>query len=280
MKYRTGIQQLDSTLSGGLPSGISEIFGEDSSGKSTLCFSVMREASLRGLPTSLIQSDGYPDAEYIKGCGVGNCVTVVPTHLESAFFAAHKLITSGVKVVVIDTLTNLECSLDYENLLVGERVKYAKSESVIGGLEILRELAKDRKALVIVVNQLRTPIGNLNPKPTSALHKIMGKLTSTRIQTFRESERNEYGELYYAKIRFLIKKSVKSPPRAEAWGFLFNERGFDPGFELLRHLLYTGKLESAGSYFRLPDGSTIGPGYEEAAKQINENLESWRVTHG
>lgn len=280
MKYQTGIQQLDSALSGGFPPGVSEVFGEDSSGKSTLCFSVLREASLRGLPISLIQSDGYPDFEYLNSCGVENCITVVPTHLESAFFAAQRLLKADVKVIVIDTLTNLECSMDFENLQVGERVKYAKSEAVINGLELLGELARDRKALILTTNELRTPIGSLNPKPTSALFKVMKKLASTRIQTFRESTRNEYGELYYAKIKFVIKRSVKSPPSAEAWGFLFNGKGFDPGFELLRHLLYTGKIITAGSYFRLPDGSTIGPGYEVAAKQINEQLTKYRSTYG
>lgn len=276
MRYRTGIQQLDDVLSGGISSGVCEIFGEDSSGKSTLCFSVMREASIRGLPVSLIQSECFPDRHYINNCGVDDCINVNPMYLEAAFKAAYQLIAGGVKVVAIDSITGFECYVDHNNLIVGDSVRYAKTRCVYHGLELLNEEARKRKALILAVNQLRTPIGNLNPKPTSAFYKVMGDVTTTRIRTGREETRNEYGELLYAKIRFDIKKSLKSPPNGRAWGFLFNKRGFDPGFELLRQLIESRSIEPAGSYFRLPNGKTLGPGYMEAALEINKDLDSYR----
>ncbi len=276
MKFSTGIEQLDKALNGGLPAGVSEIFGADASGKSTLCFSVMREASTRGLPTSIIHSECYPDKDYMKSCGVYDTVSVIPTYLETAFEATQKLLRKGVKVVVIDSLTGFECYEDFKNLNVGERVRFAKSACIIDGLEEINPLAKRLGSTVIVTNQLRTPIGNLNPKPTSAFHKIMGGLSACRIQTFREEARNEFGELAYIKVRFHIKKCLKSPPNRKAWGFLFNRRGFDPGFELLREMINTGFVEPAGSYFRLPDGSTLGPGYLEASLQMNGMIEEMR----
>lgn len=276
MRYYTGIQQLDSVLKGGLPPGVSEVFGEDASGKSTLCFSVMREASLRGLPTALVQSECLPDRQYMNNCGVHDCVSVVPLSLEAAFESAYKLIAGGVKVVVFDSLTGFECDVDYRNPIVGERAKYAKSECIYQGLELLHGFARENKALVVVVNQLRTPIGSLNPKPTSAYNRILKQFSSTRIRTYRESARNEYGVLAYVKVRFHVVKSIKSPPNKKAWGFLFNQRGFDPGFELLRECLSNDIAKSAGAYFRMPDGSTVGPGYIEAAQQINQNLYEYR----
>ena len=279
MKYCTGIQQLDSALNGGLPTGVCEVFGADASGKSTLCFSVMREASLRGLPTSIIHSECYPDKEYVKECGVPECISIIPLYLESAFEAAQKLIKAGVKVVVIDSLTGFECQADFINLDVGDRVKFAKSNCIEDRLGEINELARRCGSIVLVVNQLRTPIKSLNPKPTSAFHRIIGPLTTCRIQTYREQTRNEFGELAYVKVRFHIKKSLKSPPNRKAWGFLFNKRGFDPGFELLRSMIENETVHAAGSYFRLPDGSTIGPGYMEAAKSINENLQTYRRLH-
>lgn len=276
MRYRTGIQQLDTVLQGGIPAGVCEVFGEDSSGKSSLCFSLMREASLRGLPFSLIHSECYPDKEYILNCGVTDCVSVIPTHLEAAFSAARILLRNKVPLIVIDSLTGFECAEDANNYNVGERARFAKSLSVLEGLGELYDEARKNKALIVVTNQLRTPIGSLNPKPTSALRRVIGQVTNTRIQTFKEQIRNEYGELAYAKIRFHVKKSLKSPPNRKAWGFLFNQRGFDPGFELLRDLLQKGLIELAGSYFRLPDGTTIGPGYETAAIEINQKLTDFR----
>lgn len=276
MRFRTGVQQLDSALRGGIPAGVCEVFGEDSSGKSTLCFSLMREASIAGLPFSLIHSECYPDEKYIKNCGVPDCLSVIPAHLEAAFKATRSLISRGVKLVVIDSLTGLECLEDFNNHNVGERARFAKSKSVLLGLGELYDYARSNNALIVVTNQLRTPIGSINPKPTSALHRVIGQVTNTRIQTYKEQVRNEYGELAYAKILFRIKKSLKSPPNVDAWGFLFNQRGFDPGFELVREFINQGYLVSAGAYFRLPDGSTVGPGYEKAALQVNQKLSHYR----
>lgn len=276
MRFKTGVQQLDTVLKGGIPSGVCELFGEDSSGKSTLCFSIMREASLAGLPFSLIHSECYPDEEYIKNCGVPDFVSIIPNHLETAFKATESLLRRGCKVVVIDSLTGLECLADVHNHNVGERARFAQSRSVLDGLGELYGYAKNKGALVVVTNQIRTPIGSINPKPTSAFHRVIGQVTNTRIRTYKEQVRNEYGELAYAKIRFQVMKSLKSPPNQEAWGFLFNQRGFDPGFETLRDLINRGIIVSAGSYFKLPDGSTIGPGYSQAAEQINNNLQDFR----
>jgi RecA/RadA recombinase len=206
-------------------------------------------------------------------------VSVIPTHLEAAFSAARILLRNKVPLIVIDSLTGFECAEDANNYNVGERARFAKSLSVLEGLGELYDEARKNKALIVVTNQLRTPIGSLNPKPTSALRRVIGQVTNTRIQTFKEQVRNEYGELAYAKIRFHVKKSLKSPPNRKAWGFLFNQRGFDPGFELLRDLLQKGLIELAGSYFRLPDGTTIGPGYETAAIQINQKLADFRSYH-
>ena len=276
MRFRTGVQQLDTALLGGIPVGVCEVFGEDASGKSTLCFSLMREASLAGLPFSLIHSECFPDKDYIKNCGVDECLSIIPVHLEAAFKATRSLLNNGVKLIVIDSLTGFECREDFYNQNVGERARFAKSRSVLEGLGELYELAKIKKSLIVVTNQLRTPIGSVNPKPTSALHRVIGQVTNTRIRTYKEQVRNEYGELAYARIRFHVKKSLKSPPNREAWGFLFNQRGFDPGFETLRDLLSRGIAVSAGAYFRLLDGSTLGPGYDQAAKQINDRLDEFR----
>ena len=280
MRYRTGVEQLDSCLRGGISPGVCEVFGEDASGKSTFCYSVLREVSLRGLPSVVVQSECLPDKAYIRKCGVEHCISVVPMYLEAAVEAVSKALDSGVKVVLVDSVTGFESEADFNNLLVGERVKYAKFIASKEGLELLNQKAIEKRALVLAVNQLRTPIGSFNPTPTSALHRIMKNVSTTRIQTFREEARTEYGELSYVKVRFHVRKSTKSPPNQKAWGFLFNQKGFDPGFELLREMISTGFLEQAGAYFRLPDGSTIGPGYLEAAATINTNLDTWRTSYG
>ena len=88
--------------------------------------------------------------------------------------------------------------------------------------------------------------------------------------------RTEFGILAYVQIRFKVIRSTLAPPNKESFGFIFNQRGFDRGFELLRGLLSIGHLEKAGAYFKDPDGETIGPGYDEASNQVTNNFDHYR----
>lgn len=276
-RHRTGIYQLDEFLQGGLPSGICEVIGEDASGKSSLCFSVMREASLRGLPTSLIHTEGYPDKGYIRRSGPSECLVSVPDSLESAIESAHVSLLSGFAVVVIDSLSAVESICD-KNQFVGDRVPFAARKAVYHGLSSLRQTAIKSNALVLVINQLRTPVKDLVPKPCSAFEGTINSLCSVRLRTVRETTRNEYGKLAYLKVRFEIFRSLVSPPSDRAYGFLFNQKGFRREFELMRELLSSNKLEQRGAFLVDPDQNTLGPGYLEAANQINKNFEHyWRI---
>ena len=276
-RHHTGIYQLDEFLRGGLPSGICEVIGEDASGKSSFCFSVMREASLKGLPVSLVHTEGYPDKGYIRRCGLSECMVSVPNSLESAIESAHISLLSGFTVVVIDSLSAAESICDTRQF-VGDRVPFAARKAVFHGLSVLREEALKRNALVVVVNQLRTPVKDLVPKPCSSFEGTINNLCSVRLRTVRETTRNEYGKLAYLKVRFEIFRSLISPPTDRAYGFLFNQVGFKKEFELMRVLLSNNILDQRGGFLVGPDSETLGPGYLGAAEQIKDNFEHyWRI---
>ena len=283
MKYeqhRTGICQLDEILLGGLPSGVCEVIGEDASGKSTLCLSVMREASIGGFPTALIHSESFPDPTYTKSAGPHECLSIIPNSLESAIEAAYSSLQNGVKIVTIDSLSSIEPLCD-QKLSVKDRVPFAVRRAAYHGLSYLREEALKREALVLVINQLRTPVQALVPRPCSALEGTINNLCSVRVKTRREKTRNEYGKLAYLRVRFDIFRSLVCPPSDRACGFLFNQKGFRRGFELMRVLLSSNIFEQTGSYLKRPDGISLGPGYLEAANQIEENFAKyWRYYDG
>ena len=269
--------QLDEFLQGGLPSGVCEVIGEDASGKSTLCFSVMREASLRGLPTALIHTEGYPDKGYILRSGPSECLVSVPANAEAAIESAHVSLLSGCAVVVIDSLSAAESVCDQAQV-VGDRVPFAARKLAYHGLSVLRDVARERGSLVLVINQLRTPVKDLVPKPCSSFEGTINKLCAVRIKTIRETTRNEYGELAYLKVRFNIYRSLVSPPSDRAYGFLFNQKGFCREFELMRVLLSSNILNQRGAYLIGPDEESLGPGYLGAAEQIKHNFEHyWRI---
>jgi RecA/RadA recombinase len=277
MKYRTGVCQLDEALWGGLPCGVSEIVGGDACGKTTICLSVMREATLDNLPTVLVYTEGLPDKIYFRDAGPSDCVVVTPGFGEAAIEAAFSALVHDAKVVVIDSLTNLGTFTE-QNYMVGDREPYGQKKLVFHGLSVLREEALKRNALVIVTSQLRVPIGALVPTPASSFEGIINNVCNTRIKSRRAKVRTEYGELAYAKIEFTIFRSLGTPPGSKTYGFIFNQKGFDRNFELLRALIANEVIHQSGSYFSGPDAISLGPGYYEAARQIGEQFNKyWRL---
>ncbi len=279
MRYSTGVFQLDYALDGGFPPGVSEFFGEDASGKSTICLSVMREASIRGLPTALVFTEGIPDASYIKSAGPVECGVSVPVHAEGGIESAISFIRHGAKVVVIDTATGLNPSRE-RDLLVGDRIPYEQKNIVYDGAEILREEATKRGALVLFVNQIRTNLGSIAPGPRSSLHSVLHQFCKVRVRVRRDKTRTEFGKLAYIRSEFKVVKSLVSTPNAIAYGFIFRGIGVNRNFELLRALEALPDVDKAGAYWVFSSGERLGPGFDQATKQISENFEHFRRIYG
>jgi len=277
MRYSTGVFQLDLALKGGLPPGVCEITGEDATGKTTLALSVMREASIGGLPTAIIYTDGLPDKTYFSAAGPEQCAAITPYTGEAALFSVVSAIENGAKVVVLDNGTNLMVSNE-TNMWVGETDYPQRARLVGGAVESIREIAKEYGALFIIINQVRVNPRAIVSKPKSSFDRIIRSYCDTRLFLRRDKTKNEYGELAYVKVGIKVKKSLVSPPNAEAFGFIFKDTGFDRRFELLRAMLGVGALEKAGAYFKGPAGTMLGPGYFQAAIQIGNSFEEyWRT---
>lgn len=278
-KYRTGVYQLDEALWGGIPCGVSEIVGGDACGKTTICLSVMREASINDLPTVLIYTEGLPDKVYFRKAGPADCVAVTPRFGEAAIEAAFSSLRNGAKVIVIDSLTNLGTYTE-RNYPVGSREPYGQKKLVYHGLSVLREEALKQEALVLVTSQLRVPIGALVPTPASSFEGTINSLCSTRIMAKRSQTRNAYGELAYTKIEFSVFRSLSTPPGSKTYGFIFNQQGFDRNFELLRALIANDLIHQSGAYFTDHEGNNLGPGYYEAAEQIGQQFNKYWSLYG
>jgi len=240
----------------------------------------MREASIDGHPTALVYTEGLPDKVYFSDAGPTDCVVVSPRFGEAAIEAAFSALVHGAKVVVIDSISNLETFTEL-NYAVGSREPYAQKKLVFHGLSTLREEAIAKEALVLVTSQLRVPIGALVPTPVSSFEGVLNNICDTRVRNRRDQIRTEYGELAYAKIEFSVFRSLSAPPGSNAYGFIFNQKGFDRNFELLRALIASDTLRQSGAYFVDPEGNNLGPGYYEAAEQVGQNFNSyWRRLYG
>ena len=273
MRYSTGIFQLDGLLGGGLIPGSCEIYGGDAAGKTTICLSVMREADRKGFPTALIYTEGIPDTGWIEVAGPRQCAIVTPYFAEAGLDAAYSALAHGAKVVVIDSLTALE-PIDEQHLQVGTRIPSAQFNLVKGGMRALRSKARELGSLVLVTNQLRTPLKDLVKRPTSALGKAIHRSCDVRIRADRAEMRTEYGEFGYLKTKLTIKKSLHRPPGGEAHAFIF-PNGINRNFELLRALIDEGILVKRGAYFMDEGIRSFGPGYKEAAEKLEYYAEHY-----
>ena len=261
----------------GAPPGIMEIYGLDSTGKTSLALSVGREAALRGLPVMFINMEHDADPAFVRRV-IGDCVYSSPPCGEAAVETAYAGIRSGVRVVVIDTVDAMipltEC-----NLPVGERAFLAHRRLVYHGFTVLNELAHSKDALVVVTSQVRENPKERYPSPKASFHRELHHKAGSIIQLHKKSTLGEYGVVKYYKIRARLEKYRNSAPNDEEYIYLWSGAGFDRNYELLLKLMHDGRLTRRGSYWA-HGGVSIGPGYEEATKAIARNNDSYAKLAG
>lgn len=267
MRYKTGIPLLDDILGGGIPVGLCEIYGADGVGKTCLALSVMRECSD---PVAFINMEHRADPSFInKMCG-NNILYVVPKNGEVAIETCFSMLQHGAKIVCIDT-TDALIPMAEQHMLIGHRVPLAQKRLVFHGGSKIAEIAKKKKALVILTSQIRVNPLERNPKERSSFHKVTDKIASSIIRLEKVSSVSEYGTKKYTKVKTTVEKLRNHPPSGTEHIYLWAGTGFDQFFELFR------KLERSiftrhGNYWKVNDMS-IGPGYDNAVLAIRNNYE-------
>jgi len=274
MKYQTGVHLLDKALHGGIPPGICGITGGASSGKTSLGLSILREAEAMGMPTAIVHSDGMVDPVYFTGAGPSDSVVIIPTTGEAAFESVVRSIRMGVKVVLVDNMTNFYPRVGTIGDTLLDRNFYAQNKFLGRGLARLRLVVPRHKALVLVITQVRDRLTRGYGKPVSTSESTMALGCDTRLYLKRERVRNEYGELTYVVIGMKVAKLLGSPPLGEASGFIFNRTGFNRNFELLRALLDAGLFVQTGPWIRSHKGQLIGLGYVESTNWVKTNYDT------
>lgn len=268
MRLSTGSSRLDSSIRGGLPSGIIEISGGSASGKTTLGLSVLREAGLSGKLTGLIHLDGIPDKDYVAKVGPSETVVVVPEGGEVALELAYQLIKKGARAILIDTITSVE-PRGY-NPSFGERHYMDRKRLLFHALHHMRAEAYKRKCSIVCLNQIRTNIPTYGVR--SPLDALFEDMSDMRIFLQRMSYETAYGELSNVEVAYKVNKSLLSKKGNKGTFTLWPDVGVDRGYELLMHLLNIGKIKRSGAYFISEEFGSIGPGYMSAADMVTENF--------
>lgn len=278
----TGSLGLDLALGiGGLPRGrIIEIYGPESSGKTTLALHVVAQAQKAGGICAFIDAEHAMDPEYSKKIGVeiDQLLLSQPDYGEQALEIAESLIRSGkIDVVVIDSVAALtpkdEIEGDVGAMHVGKQARLMSQ-----ALRKMTAIVARSKTVVIFINQIRMQIGVMfgNPETTPG-GKALKFYSSVRLDVRRIGQIKKGEEVMGGRVRVkVVKNKVAAPFKQAEFDILYNE-GISPEGEVLA-LGEKYKLlnKNGGAYSYLPDGKAggdikLGRGYDAARTYLKDN---------
>lgn len=271
----TGSIGLDAALGiGGLPRGrIIEIFGPESSGKTTLALHAVAEAQKQGGICAYIDAEHAMDPEYAKKLGVNieNLLISQPDTGEQALEITESLVRSGkIDVIVIDSVAALTPKDEIEGDMGAQHMgKQARLMSQ--ALRKLTAIVAKSKTVVIFINQIRMQIGVMfgNPETTPG-GKALKFYTSVRLDIRRIASIKKGDEVMGGRVRVkVVKNKVAAPFRTTEFDLMYGE-GISKEGEMLALGEKFGLIQKSGASYSFGD-EKLGRGYDAARTYLKEN---------
>jgi len=273
----TGSIGVDAALGvGGVPRGrIIEIFGPESSGKTTLSLHIIAEAQRTGGLAAFIDAEHALDAEYAKKLGVDidNLLVSQPDSGEQALEIAEVLVRSAaIDVIVIDSVAALVPRAELEGEM-GDHQMGLQARLMSQALRKLTGVVSKSKTCLIFINQIREKIGVMfgNPETTTG-GRALKFYSSVRLDIRRTSQIKEGEEVVGSRVKVkVVKNKVAAPFRAAEFDVGYGE-GISKTGELLDIGIENKIIEKSGSWFSYGD-VRLGQGRENAKLFIKENTD-------
>jgi recombination protein RecA len=271
----TGSLGLDWALGvGGLPRGrIIEIYGPESSGKTTLALHAIAEAQKKGGICAFIDAEHALDPEYSKRLGVkvDELLISQPDYGEQALEIAESLVRSGkIDVVVIDSVAALTPKDEIEGE-VGDYHVGKQARLMSQALRKMTGIVDRSKTIVIFINQLRMQIGVMfgNPETTPG-GKALKFYASVRLDVRRIAQIKKGEEVMGGRVRVkVVKNKVASPFKVAEFDLLYNE-GISPEGEVIALGEKYAVVGKSGAAYSFGDVK-LGRGYDAARTFLKEN---------
>jgi recombination protein RecA len=271
----TGSLSLDAALGvGGMPRGrVIEIFGPESSGKTTLALHVISEAQRRGGMAAFIDAEHALDATYAGKLGVDtdNLLVSQPDSGEQALEIAEVLIRSGaVDVLVIDSVAALVPRSELEGEM-GDAQMGLQARLMSQALRKLTSIVSKSKTCLIFINQLREKIGVMfgNPETTTG-GRALKFYASQRLDIRRIASLKEGDVVIGSRAKVKVVKNKVAPPFREAEFDILYGEGISKEGDLLDLGVDHKVVEKSGSWYAI-DGERIGQGRENARQFLKDN---------
>ena len=259
---------------GGYPRGrILEVFGPESSGKTTLALHAIAEAQKKGGVCAFIDAEHALDPQYAKKIGVdiNNLLVSQPDTGEQALEIVEGLVSSGkVDIIVVDSVAALTPKDEIEGDMGSHQVgKQARLMSQ--ALRKLTAIASKSKTIIIFINQIRMQIGVMfgNPETTTG-GKALKFYTSVRLDIRRIAQIKKGEEVVGGRHRIkVVKNKVAAPFRTTEFDLMYNE-GISREGELLALGEKLGLVHKSGSSYSYGE-EKLGRGYDASRTYLREN---------
>ncbi len=271
----TGSLGIDIALGiGGLPKGrIVEIYGPESSGKTTLALSVIAQAQKKGGTCAFIDAEHALDPSYAKKIGVdiNNLLISQPDAGEQALEIADTLVRSGaIDVLVVDSVAALVPKAELEGEM-GDSHMGLQARLMSQALRKLTATVSRSNTLIIFINQIRMKIGVMfgNPETTTGGNALKF-YASIRMDIRRVGAIKDKEDVIGSQTRVKIVKNKVAPPfKTVDFDIMYGE-GISKVGELIDLGVKAGIVEKAGAWFSY-NGEKLGQGRENAKQVLREN---------
>ncbi len=277
----TGSVSLDYALGiGGVPRGrVTEIFGPESSGKTTLTLQIIAEAQKLGGMAAFVDAEHALDAQYARKLGVDldNLLVSQPDNGEQALEIVEVLVRSGgVDVVVVDSVAALvpRAEIDGE---MGEAQMGLQARLMSQALRKLTGVVSKSKTSLIFINQLREKIGVMfgNPETTTG-GRALKFYASVRIDIRRIGAIKDGDVVVGGRTRVKVVKNKVAPPFREAEFDVMYGEGISREGDLLDLAVDRKIVEKSGTWFAF-SGERLGQGRENVKQFLRENPAIFKV---
>ena len=272
----SGALSLDLALGGGYPKGrIIEIYGPESSGKTTLALHAIAEIQKQGGQAAFIDAEHALDPAYARRIGVdtGNLLISQPDNGEQALEICETLVRSGaVDLIIVDSVAALVPQAEIDGDM-GDAQMGLQARLMSQAMRKLTGIISKSKATVIFINQIRMKIGVMfgNPETTTGGNALKF-YASVRIDIRRIGQIKDGDNIAGNRTKIkVVKNKIAAPFRTAEFDIMYNE-GISKVGDVLDLAVQYGVLDKAGAFIKY-NGETLAQGREAAKKVLKEKPE-------